>query len=158
MANFSGTAVSVTFNGGSTFGGTVNLSAPTILLNGTTSSKNTFNNTTTLTKTGSTTDLGTGANIFNSVTTLINSGTGTFESANNYADTFNGDVTLTNTSTSRIQMADGTTGTVFNGNIIVNSTGSGTTSGVRFGFNSGTSASLAEGKTITAGTFTAGTL
>jgi hypothetical protein len=157
-ANISGTAGSVTFNGGSTFGGTVNLSAPTILLNGTTSSKNTFNNTTTLTKTGSTTDLGTGANIFNSVTTLINSGTGTFESANNYADTFNGDVTLTNTSTSRIHMADGTTGTVFNGNIIVNSTGSGTTSGVRFGFNSGTSASLAEGKTITAGTFTAGTL
>jgi hypothetical protein len=157
-ANISGTAGSVTFNGGSTFGGTVNLSAPTILLNGTTSSKNTFNSTTTLTKTGSTTDLGTGANIFNSVTTLINSGTGTFESANNYADTFNGDVTLTNTSTSRIHMADGTTGTVFNGNIIVNSTGSGTTSGVRFGFNSGTSASLAEGKTITAGTFTAGTL
>jgi hypothetical protein len=157
-ANISGTAGSVEFNGGSTFNGTVSLSAPIILLNGTTSSKNTFNGTTTLTKTGSSSDLGTGGNIFNAATTLVNSGTGTFESANNYADTFNGDVTLTNTSTSRIHMADGTTGTAFNGNIIVNNTGSGTTSGVRIAFNAGASATLAEGKTITAGTFTTGTL
>lgn len=157
-ANISGTAGSITFGGGSTFGGTVTLSAATILLNGTTSSVNTFNGTTSLTKTGSTFDLGTGANVFNGATTLVNSGTGTFESANNYADTFNGDVTLTNTSTSRIHMADGTTGTAFNGNIVVNSTGSGTTSGVRIAFNSGASATLAEGKTITAGTFTVGTL
>jgi hypothetical protein len=156
--NITGTAGSITFSGGSTFGGTISLSAPTILLNGTTSSKNTFNGTTSLTKTGSSSDLGTGGNIFNGTTTLVNSGTGTFESANNYADTFNGDVTFTNTSTSRIHMADGTTGTAFNGNIIVNSTGSGNDSGVRFAYNSGASATLAEGKTITAGTFTVGTL
>lgn len=156
--DISGTAASITFGGGSTFNGTVTLSAATILLNGTTGSKNTFNGTTSLTKTGATSDLGTGGNIFNGTTTLVNSGSGTYESANNYADTFNGDVTLTNTSTSRIHMADGTTGTAFNGNIIVNSTGSGTDSGVRFAFNAGASASLAEGKTITAGTFTVGTL
>ena len=157
-ANISGTAGTITFGGGSTFSGTISLSAATMLLNGTTSSRNIFNGTTTLTKTGATFDLGTGANTFNGTTTLVNSGTGTLESANNYSDTFNGDVTLTNTSTSRIHMADGTTGTAFNGNIVVNSTGSGTDSGVRFAFNSGASATLAEGKTITAGTFTVGTL
>lgn len=157
-ANISGTAGSVEFSGGSTFSGTVSLSAPIILLNGTTSSKNTFNGVTTLTKTGASSDLGTGGNTFNAATTLVNSGTGTFESGNNYPDTFNGDVTFTNTNSSRLHIADGTTGTVFNGNIIVNSTGSGTTSGVRIAFNPGASATLAEGKTITAGTFTVGTL
>lgn len=155
--NVTGTAGSITFSGGSTFGGTVTLSAANILLNGTTSSVNTFNGTTTLTKTGTGNDLGTGGNRFNGTTSLINTATsGTFESANNYYDIFNGNLTLTcSNAGAGIPMADGSAGNQFNGNIIVNSSGG----DVNFctGSTSAT-ATLAEGKTITAGTFTAGGL
>jgi len=156
-ANISGTAGSITFSGGSTFGGTVTLSAANILLNGTTSSVNTFNGTTTLTKTGTGSDLGTGGNRFNGTTSLINTATsGMFESANNYDDIFNGNLTLTcSNAGAGISMADGSAGNQFNGNIIVNSSGADITF-----CNGSTSATatLAEGKTITAGTFTAGGL
>ncbi len=155
--NISGTAGSITFSGGSTFGGTVTLSAANILLNGTTSSVNTFNGTTTLTKTGTGNDLGTGGNRFNGTTSLINTATsGTFETANNYFDIFNGNLTLTcSNAGAGIPIADGSAGNQFNGNIVVNS------SGADISFCNGSasaSATLAEGKTITAGTFTAGAL
>lgn len=155
--NISGTAGSITFSGGSTFGGTVTLSAANILLNGTTSSVNTFNGTTTLTKTGTGNDLGTGGNRFNGTTSLINTATsGTFETANNYFDIFNGNLTLTcSNAGAGIPIADGSAGNQFNGNIVVNS------SGADISFCNGSasaSATLAEGKTITAGTFTAGGL
>jgi hypothetical protein len=155
--NITGTAGSITFSGGSTFGGTVTLSAANILLNGTTSSVNTFNGTTTLTKTGTGNDLGTGGNRFNGTTSLINTATsGTFETANNYYDIFNGNLTLTcSNSGAGIPIADGSAGNQFNGNIVVNS------SGADISFCNGSTsatATLAEGKTITAGTFTAGGL
>jgi hypothetical protein len=135
------------------------MSASNILLNGTTSNVNTFNGTTKLTKTGTGNDLGTGGNRFNGVTTLTNSASsGTFESANSYYDIFNADLTLTCTSTAGIPIADNATGNLFNGNIIVNSSGG----DISFcNGNGGTvvaTATLAEGKTITAGTFTAGGL
>ncbi|MFD1000739.1 T9SS type A sorting domain-containing protein [Ohtaekwangia kribbensis] len=155
--NITGTAGSITFSGGSTFGGTVTLSAANILLNGTTSSVNTFNGITTLTKTGTGNDLGTGGNRFNGTTSLINTATsGTFETANNYYDIFNGNLTLTcSNSGAGIPIADGSAGNQFNGNIVVNS------SGADISFCNGSTsatATLAEGKTITAGTFTAGGL
>lgn len=153
--NVTGTAGSITFSGGSTFGGTVTLSAANILLNGTTSSVNTFNGTTTLTKTGIGNDLGTGGNRFNGTTSLINAATsGTFESANNYFDIFNGDLTLTCSNSGGIPIADGSAGNQFNGNIVVNSSGG----DINFCGGTTASATLAEGKTITAGTFTAGGL
>lgn len=156
-ANISGTAGSITFSGGSTFGGTVILSAANILLNGTTSSVNTFNGTTTLTKTGTGNDFGTGGNRFNGTTTLINTATsGNFETGNNYYDIFNGTLTLTGSNSGAgIPVADGSAGNQFNGNIVINSTGA------DIGFCNGSAsatATLAEGKTITVGTFTAGGL
>jgi len=157
--NISGTAGSLTFSGGSTFNGTVTLSAANVLLNGTTSSVNTFNGTTTLTKTGTGNDYGTGGNRFNGTTTLKNTATsGTFESANNYYDIFNGDLTLTcSNSGASIPIADVVSGTQFNGNIIVNSSGGDISFG-NGGSGSTPTATLAEGKTITAGTFTSGVL
>lgn len=153
--DITGTAAQLNFNGGSIFNGSVDLKAANVLLNGTGTVFNTFNNTTTLEKTGSGNDLGTGGNRFNGATTLKNSGSGTFESANSFPDIFNGDLILSNTGTAGIPMADQCAGNQFNGNIIVNSTGN------DISFCNGSvsaSATLAEGKTISAGTFSGGRL
>lgn len=137
---------------GATFNGNVSFTAPTLHLSGCT-----YNGTAQLTKTGTTNDYGAGGNIFNGATTLTNEGSGFLLSCNSYADTFNADVTISNTGSDRIYMAHRVTGTVFNGNIIVNNTGGGT--GIYFAANSAGDATLASGYTITVGDgFTSGTL
>lgn len=127
----------------STFNGDVDFRAPGILLHGTTYNGNTY-----LEKTGSSTDLSNGGNIFNGITTLANSGSGPWRSAVTALDSFNGDLTLTNSGASYLSMGDNIAGTVFNGNVILNCT-SGV--GIYFGDNSPGNATLASGRTITIG-------
>lgn len=127
----------------STFNGAVNFVAPQIYLSGCT-----FNGTTYLEKNGSTQNVGSGSNIFNGVTTLVNSGSGSFLSGNTSNDVFNNDLTLTNTGSAYIAMAYNSAGNVFGGNITVNCTNG---SGIYFGSSAGASASLAAGKTISIG-------
>jgi hypothetical protein len=126
----------------STFNGAVTFTTPAINLNGCT-----YNDFATITKTGSTNDVSAGGNVFNSVTSFTNSGTGSFLNGNTGLDAFNGDLTLTNSGTSLIYMSYTTSGTVFNGNIIVNCTNG---TGIYFGQNGGAS-TLASGKTISLG-------
>jgi hypothetical protein len=90
---------------GTTFNGPVIFSAPQLFLNGTT-----FNKTANLTKSGATTNSGSGGNTFNDTLILTNNGTG-------------------------ILQTNGTGNDVFNGNIILNNTNTG---GIRFGQNTGT--------------------
>lgn len=125
-----------------TFNGPVNFAAPRISLEGAT-----YQAATVLEKTGASDDNSAGGNTFNNTLTVRNSGTAFFRFANTSLDTFNGDVTLTNTGSSAIQMAYTASGTIFNGNIFVNSTFGG---GVHFGENGGTS-SIAPGRTISVG-------
>lgn len=147
----SGTA-NLTLGPSSSFWGDVNFISPQISLNGCT-----FDGTTYIEKNGATANTGSGNNIFNGVTTLVNSGSGNFISGNPSNDVFNNDLTLTNTGSASIRMADNSAGNIFGGNISVNST-SGT--GIYFGDNAAASASLATGKTIATGSsgFTSGEL
>lgn len=126
-----------------TFNGTVDFRSAQFELDGTT-----FNGTTYLEKTGATSNDSSGGNIFNGTTTIANSGAGFFRFALNSLDTFNGDLTLTNTGSSTIRMADNVPGTLFNGNITVNSTFGG---GIYFSESGGGTATLAAGKTISVG-------
>ncbi len=140
----------------STFNGVLDFRAPRLALDGCI-----YNGTTYLEKTGASTDNSSGGNVFNGVITLANSGSGIFTSANSILDTFNADLTLTNTGTASIRMADNIPGTVFNGNIAVNSTNTTSGSGIYFSNNVATAnATLAAGRTISVGAtgFTAGEL
>ncbi|MEQ8362817.1 MAG: hypothetical protein RH948_08100 [Cyclobacteriaceae bacterium] len=127
----------------SQFNGNLDFRAPEIALDGAT-----YNGTTYLEKTGATNDDSSGGNIFNGPTTIANSGTGWIRSGLSVLDTFNGDLTLTNTGSSTIRMADNTPGTVFNGNIIVNSTFGG---GIYFSSSANGTSTLAAGRTISVG-------
>ncbi|MBS1490953.1 MAG: T9SS type A sorting domain-containing protein [Bacteroidetes bacterium] len=126
----------------STFNGNITFVTPTINLNGCT-----YNGTASITKTGATNDTSLGGNIFNLTTAFANSGTGQFINAGGGLDTFNNNLTLTNTGTSGILMSQTTSGTQFNGNIVVNSNNG---IGIYFG-NGGGASSMASGKTITIG-------
>ncbi|MDF3027213.1 MAG: hypothetical protein K0S23_1520 [Fluviicola sp.] len=127
----------------STFNGDVDFRTPQIYLNDCT-----YNRTAYLEKKGATNNSGTGGNIFNGATTLVNSGTGYFVTAATVADTFNTDLTLINTGSSSVGLSDISAGTRFNGNIIVNSTAG---VGVTIGWNAPGASSMAEGKTISVG-------
>ncbi|MEQ9412960.1 MAG: hypothetical protein RIF39_03980, partial [Cyclobacteriaceae bacterium] len=127
----------------SQFNGNLDFRAPEIALDGAI-----YNGTTYLEKTGATNDDSSGGNSFNGPTTIANSGTGWIRSGLSVLDTFNGDLTLTNTGSSTIRMADNTPGTVFNGNIIVNSTFGG---GIYFSSSANGTSTLAAGRTISVG-------
>jgi hypothetical protein len=126
-----------------TFNGNLDFRAPQFALDG-----SIYNGTTYLEKTGAGNNDSPGGNTFNGPTTIANSGSGWFRFALTGLDTFNGDLTLSNTGSSTIRMADNTPGTVFNGNIIVNSTFGG---GIYFSESGGGTASLASGRTISVG-------
>jgi hypothetical protein len=116
-----------------------------------------FYGSTYIEKSGATHNLGAGGNIFNGVTIIVNSGSGYLTTGFNLPDVFNGDLTVTNVGSSFIGIADNTANNMFNGNINLNSwgTGSGFFSGILFG--SGPAAAgakssyLAAGKSITVG-------
>ncbi|MEO6719375.1 MAG: DUF2341 domain-containing protein, partial [Ferruginibacter sp.] len=141
----------------STFNGNVTFVSPQVLLNGAT-----YNGTASFTKNGNTNNLGNGGNTFNGATALANSSNAYFATGFTTADIFNADLTITNTGTGFTALADEAAGTMFNGNIIVNSTNGTGTAGVTFGNGPGTAvtSTLATGKTITVGGtgFTAGRL
>ena len=127
----------------SQFNGNLDFRAPQIALDGCT-----FNGTSYLEKTGATNDNSSGGNVFNGPTTIANSGTGYIRSGLSVLDIFNGDLTLTNTGPSSIRMADNIPGTVFNGNIIVNSTFG---EGIYFSTSANGTSTLAAGKAISVG-------
>ncbi|MCW5910075.1 MAG: hypothetical protein KIT62_03315 [Cyclobacteriaceae bacterium] len=127
----------------STFNGNLDFRAPQFALDGAI-----YNGVTYLEKTGATNNDSNGGNTFNGTTTIANSGSGWFRFALNALDTFNGDLTLTNTGSSTIRMADNIPGTIFNGNITVNSTFGG---GIYFSESGGGTATLAAGRTISVG-------
>ncbi|MFH1003893.1 MAG: T9SS type A sorting domain-containing protein [Bacteroidota bacterium] len=130
----------------STFNGNVNFTAPGIYLNGCT-----YNGTATFTKTGTSNDYGTGGNTFNGITTITNNGTGVLWLAFTNRDIFNADVTFTNSGSNSIIIGVAyaiATETQFNGNVILNSTG--TSTGISFGQGNGTIA-LAATRTISIG-------
>jgi hypothetical protein len=150
-----------------------------------TAKNTTFQSTTTVIKTGATNDASAGGNIFNGTLTATNNGSGylmfgngtgdQFNAAANFintgsaniyvaysgtASTFNGVTTFTNSPSTNngIYVSWNTTGTVFNGSIVVNSTAG---TGVQFcGGNGSATATLNSGFTITVGAsgFSAGTL
>lgn len=128
-----------------TFNGDLDFRAPQIALDGAV-----YNGTTYLEKTGATNnDSGGGNSFLGASTTIVNSGTGQFRFAVTTLDTFGaGDLILINTGTSSIRMADNAPGSVFNGNIFVNSTFG---AGVFFSESGGGTATLAAGRSIAVG-------
>ena len=127
----------------STFNGNVDFRSSQFQLDGTT-----FQGTTRLEKTGAINNDSQGNNIFNGVTTIVNSGSGFFRFAVSALDQFNNDLILENTGTSTIRMAEIVPGTVFDGNIQVNSTNGG---GILFAVGGAANATLTAGHTITVG-------
>lgn len=146
----SGTAA-LYFGAGNIFNGDITATTPTLYLNG-----SRFNSTASITKTGTTNDLGVGGNTFVGAVTIANSGTGNLALSNASADTYTDNVTFTNTGSAAILPSYTAGTTQFNGNIIVNSTSG---LGVQFGYNGGLS-TLATAKTISVGAtgFTTGVL
>jgi hypothetical protein len=114
--NLSGIAI-LTLGPTSSFGGDVDFRAPQLYLNGAT-----FSGTAYLEKEGATDNASTGGNTFNGTTTIVDSGSGYFLTANTQPDIFNGNLTVTNTGSNIIYLAYGVGGNQFNGNITVNST------------------------------------
>lgn len=99
----------------SVLNGNATFTAPQLKLNGCT-----FGGTALLTKSGATDNISTGGNIFNGVTTIQNSGSGSFDLADTSPEQFNADLTINNTGTSRIQIGISSAGNVFNGNVTIN--------------------------------------
>jgi hypothetical protein len=157
----------------------VNITSATITIRGTT-----FQNVTTITKTGTTNDNSSGGNVFNGTTTFTDNGSGYLLLGNGTPDLFNAATTFNNTGSANMYVAynssnnifgaaatfnnststnnqiyvgQNSAGTMFNNNIVVSSTSG---SGVIFGGNNAASATLAAGMTLTigAGGFSAGTL
>src|SRR6185437_14690747 len=143
--NLTGTAALV-FGSSSTFLGTVTSSSPALSFNGAT-----FNGVSSFTKTGATGDWSNGGNTFNAACSITNSGGSYLVLGNGNPDTWNSDVTFTDNGSERLLPGWNSTGNQFNGNIYVNTAGS--AQGIQFcGGNTTSTATLAAGKTILAGT------
>lgn len=126
----------------SSFDGPVNFVSPRLFLHGAT-----YQGTAYLEKTGPSDDPGTGGNIFNGTTTLVNSGSGYLLTGNTAPDIFNGNVTITNSGSHYIYLAHNVAGNEFNGNIVLNNSGS--ASGIRFANNATGAATFNAGTTRT---------
>ena len=138
-------AANLTFGPSATFGGNVTATSPTFFLNGCT-----FNGTTNLTKTGTTSDASNGGNTFNGVCAITNSGSNYWVLGNSSPDIWNTDVTFTDNGSERLLPCWASAGNQFNGNINVNTAGSAL--GIEFcGGNTTATATLAAGKTVQAG-------
>lgn len=174
-------ATATTFgNGPVTMNCTVDITSATI-----TTRNTTFQNTVNITKTGASNDASSGNNTFNGAVTMTNSGSGYLLLGNGNPDRFNAAATFNNTGANNIYVAynsannifggvttfnntpaantliyvsNYSSGTVFNDNVIVNSTSG---QGVQFCTGNATaSVTLSAGKTIGigAGGFTSGNL
>jgi hypothetical protein len=134
---------SLTVFRGTTFNVGVTVNSGNINLGG-----SVFNNSITVTKTGATNVVSRGGNTFKANTTIVNSGSGNLTLADTLADTFEAQLTISNSGSGIIFMSHNSSGNSYQGNIIVNSTGS--SLGIRFGQNGGLS-TLSSGRTITIG-------
>ena len=145
-------AASLVLETSNIFNGDVVFAAPSIYLNGTA-----FNAIASITKNGPLSDYSIGGNSFGSTVSIVNLGDGELLLGNTNPDAFSNDLVLENSGLGLINLAYGSAGNTFNGNIEVNCVGGGT--GIRFGQNGGTS-TLASGKTINIGAsgFTSGDL
>ena len=148
-----GTATQIFLQSGNIFNGAVTAVSPQIMLDG-----SRFNSdfTATCNSTGAFTSAG--GNTFMGTTRLIHNGTNNWILANTNPDVFQGNlITLTTNTNGIIYLAQSSSGTQFNGNIEVNSTGTG--GGTRIGNNNGTS-SIRSGAEIYVGAsgFSSGTL
>lgn len=143
LNTFSGTA-SLIVGPSSAFGGNVTFVAPQVYLNGCS-----YSGTAYIEKNGATNNSGSGGNVFNSTTTLVNSGTGFLLTGNTSPDIFNDDLTVNNTGSSIIYLAHNVAGTQFNGNVIVSQPNPGT--GIYFSNNATGSSTMAATKTISIG-------
>ncbi len=124
------TAMSLAFTGASTYfaiarasviGGDFTISSPSLFFNG-----GTFNGAMTATKTGANGDFSQGGNTFNGICSMTNSGSSFFLLGNTNPDTWNNDVTFTDNGSERLSLLGwASAGNMFNGNITVNTTGSG---------------------------------
>ncbi|MFN6377817.1 MAG: HYR domain-containing protein, partial [Flavobacteriales bacterium] len=127
-----------------TWNGAVSVTAPRIFLNG-----GTYNGNAIFTKTGAGNDNANGGQTFNGTCEFINNGSGYLGTGFTNPDIWNGDLTLTNTSSERVIIGWQTVGNQLNGNLIINSTGTG---GIQFcGGNATATATLAAGRSITVG-------
>jgi len=105
-----GTAT-LTVGSGATFNADVTFTSPQLLLNGCT-----YNAAATIEKNGATNNASTGSNVFNSTTTIKNSGSGILYLGNTSGDDFNGNVTFIQTGAGALYPAYNSTST-FSGNI-----------------------------------------
>ena len=166
-------------------GGPVTINCPLTITSAAITIKNTtFQNSTTITKTGSTNDASSGNNTFNADVTMNNTGTGYLLLGNGGPDVFNGAATFNNTGGSSLYVAynsannifNGTTtlnnaptgntaiyvgansaGTILNGNVIMTSVSG---QGIQIGSNGSADVTLTAGKTLSIGSagFTTGAL
>jgi hypothetical protein len=129
----------------SAFVSALTASSPSLYLNGCT-----FISSSNLTKTGLTGDFSNGGNLFNGLCSITNSGSSFLVLGNNNPDTWNSDVTFTDNGSERLLPCWGSAGNQFNGNIIVNTSGS--AQGIQFcGGNATATATQAATKTVLAG-------
>lgn len=155
-----------------TFNGKLNVVSPQIFLNGITANDSTF-----ITKSGLGSNLGTGGNIFNSYTSLLNKASSNGYIRTNGGNTFNGTLELKNESTNEI-MLEYTSGSNYNGDVYLTKSGTGSirmayagatsfngnvqlnctnaTGGILFCESGSSSATIANGKKFISGTVTSG--
>jgi hypothetical protein len=147
-----GTAQSLTLTGTaalqygptSSFGGNVTSVSPTLLFNGCT-----FAGTTTCTKNGTTSDQGSGNNIFTGTSIMNNSGSGYLMFGNGSRDQWLADVTYNNTGSNIIYVAHNSTNSTFGGNVTCNNTGStGNNNGIYFCASASATANITGNLTI----------
>ena len=129
----------LTLGPNSTFNGNVDFNFPQVFLNGTT-----YNGVTTIQKNGATDNSGTGGNVFNNTTTITNSGSGHLLTGNNNADVFNAATIFNNNGSNRFYFAHNHNGqtTVFNQPLIINSNKSGGTDTWSYFICEGTNSSV----------------
>ena len=92
VLNTFGSAAELHLESGNTFNGNVDFNCPGIYLNGTT-----FNGTVNLVKSGSSNNASSGGNVFNGVTSIAVTGSGTMTMAGSMGDDFNEDVSFRQT-------------------------------------------------------------
>ncbi len=126
----------------SVWNGNVSFESPRVYTRGTV-----YNGTALWHKTGTTDDGCAGNNIFNQPTQILNSSASILYFSQTNPDIFNASLSIRNTGTSTIRLAESSTGNQFNGDITIESTGSG---GIFFGQGGG-DAFLANGFTVTVG-------
>ena len=116
--------------------GPIVINCPATITSSSFSIKNTtFQQTVTITKTGSSNDWNNSGNVFNGALTVNHNGSGPFYFANGATDQYNANATFNNTGSSSLYVAWNSTGNVFNGLTTFNNT-PGANTGIYVSWNS----------------------